>query len=43
MAPARPRWLRVRHAIESVAGVHPRFDRARAEQVLATSSFGDDA
>ena len=24
-----PRWIRVREAIEFVAGVHPRFDRAR--------------
>jgi len=30
-----PRWLRVHHAIEYVQGVHPRFDRARAEAVLA--------
>ena len=25
-----PRWIRVREAIEFVAGVHPRFDRAQA-------------
>ena len=25
-----PRWIRVREAIEFVAGVHPRFDRAKA-------------
>ncbi|MCE7031262.1 ABC transporter ATP-binding protein [Lysobacter sp. GX 14042] len=30
-----PRWLRVREAIEFVAGVHPRFDRARCERFLA--------
>ena len=24
-----PRWIRVREAIEFVAGVHPRFDRAK--------------
>lgn len=30
-----PRWLRVRDAIRYVQGVHPRFDRARAEAVLA--------
>ena len=29
-----PRWLRVRQAVEFVAGVHPRFDRARAEEFL---------
>ena len=32
-----PRWLTVAHAIDYVAGVHPRFDRARAEAVLATT------
>jgi ABC-2 type transport system ATP-binding protein len=30
-----PRWLRVDQAIEYVAGVHPRFHRARAEEFLA--------
>jgi len=30
-----PRWLRVREAIEFVAGIHPRFDRARCERFLA--------
>jgi ABC-2 type transport system ATP-binding protein len=34
-----PRWLTVAHAIDYVAGVHPRFDRKRAEQVLATTSI----
>jgi ABC-2 type transport system ATP-binding protein len=34
-----PRWLRVEQAIEYVEGVHPRFDRARAEQVLANTSI----
>jgi ABC-2 type transport system ATP-binding protein len=34
-----PRWLSVRQAIDYVAGVHPRFDRKRAEQVLATTSI----
>ncbi len=29
-----PKWLRVTHALEFVAGVHPRFDRARAEELL---------
>jgi ABC-2 type transport system ATP-binding protein len=29
-----PRWLRVRQAVEFVAGVHPRFDRVRAEEFL---------
>ena len=30
-----PRWMRVREAIEFVAGVHPRFDRKRCERFLA--------
>ena len=34
-----PRWLTVAHAIDYVAGVHPRFDRARAQAVLATTSI----
>ncbi|HZO22972.1 MAG TPA: ABC transporter ATP-binding protein [Steroidobacteraceae bacterium] len=29
-----PKWLRVRNALDFVAGVHPRFDRARAEEFL---------
>jgi len=29
-----PKWLRVSQAIEFVAGVHPRFERARAEEFL---------
>ena len=29
-----PRWMRVRQALEYVAGVHPRFDRAKAEVFL---------
>ena len=32
-----PRWLKVRNALDYVAGVHPRFDRARAEATLARS------
>ncbi len=34
-----PRWLRVSHALEYVAGVHPRFDRAKAESFLARTSI----
>lgn len=30
-----PRWLRVREAVDFVAGVHPRFDRAEAERYIA--------
>jgi ABC-2 type transport system ATP-binding protein len=34
-----PRWLRVSQAIEYVEGVHPRFDRAKAERLLAKTSI----
>ncbi len=30
-----PRWIRVSEAIDFVAGVHPRFDRRKAEAALA--------
>ena len=30
-----PRWLRVRDALDYVGGVHPRFDRRKAEAFLA--------
>jgi ABC-2 type transport system ATP-binding protein len=33
-----PRWMRVSQALDYVAGVHPRFDRARAEEFLAKTS-----
>ncbi|HVT44318.1 MAG TPA: ABC transporter ATP-binding protein [Thermoanaerobaculia bacterium] len=29
-----PRWIRVRHVLDYVAGVHPRFDRLKAEGFL---------
>jgi ABC-2 type transport system ATP-binding protein len=35
-----PRWLRVRHALDYLAGVHPRFDRAKAERFLARTHIG---
>ena len=35
-----PRWIRVSQALEFVAGVHPRFDRAKAEGFLAKTSIG---
>jgi ABC-2 type transport system ATP-binding protein len=38
-----PRWLKVQQAIEFVAGVHPRFDRARADAFLATTSIRRDS
>jgi ABC-2 type transport system ATP-binding protein len=34
-----PRWLRVSHALDYVAGVHPRFDRVKAEGFLAKTSI----
>jgi ABC-2 type transport system ATP-binding protein len=34
-----PRWLRVADAIDYVAGVHPRFDRAKAEAFLAKTAI----
>jgi len=34
-----PRWLKVREAIDFVAGVHPRFDRARCERFLANTKL----
>jgi ABC-2 type transport system ATP-binding protein len=34
-----PRWLRVSQAVDYVAGVHPRFDRAKAERFLAKTSI----
>jgi ABC-2 type transport system ATP-binding protein len=34
-----PRWLRVSQAVDYVAGVHPRFDRARAEAFLARTDI----
>ena len=33
-----PRWLRVSHALDYLAGVHPRFDRAKAESLLAKTT-----
>ena len=32
-----PRWMKVREAIDFVAGVHPRFDRARCERFLSST------
>jgi ABC-2 type transport system ATP-binding protein len=34
-----PRWMRVSQALEYVAGVHPRFDRAKAEVFLAKTNI----
>jgi ABC-2 type transport system ATP-binding protein len=35
-----PRWMRVSQALDYVAGVHPRFDRAKAEGFLAKTTIG---
>src|SRR5256885_2466778 len=37
-----PRWARVVQLLEYVAGVHPRFDRAKAEGLLAKTAIGRD-
>lgn len=34
-----PRWMRVSQALDYVAGVHPRFDRAKAERFLARTTI----
>jgi ABC-2 type transport system ATP-binding protein len=37
-----PRWIRVRQALDYVGGVHPRFDRAKAEAFLAKTTIRPD-
>jgi ABC-2 type transport system ATP-binding protein len=34
-----PRWIRVSQALDYVAGVHPRFDRTKAESFLAKTTI----
>jgi ABC-2 type transport system ATP-binding protein len=34
-----PRWMRVSQALDYVEGVHPRFDRAKAEALLAKTTI----
>lgn len=34
-----PRWLKVSQALDYVAGVHPKFDRAKAESLLAKTAI----
>jgi ABC-2 type transport system ATP-binding protein len=34
-----PRWIRVSNALDYVAGVHPRFDRSKAERFLSRTSI----
>ncbi len=38
-----PRWIRVTQLLDYVAGVHPRFDRAKAEAFLAKTAVRRDA
>jgi len=38
-----PRWLRVRQALDYMAGVHPHFDRAKAEAFLAKTTIKRDS
>src|ERR1700721_2669538 len=35
-----PRWIKVWQLLDYVAGVHPRFDRAKAESFLAQTAIG---
>jgi ABC-2 type transport system ATP-binding protein len=37
-----PRWIKVSQALDFVAGVHPRFNRARAEEFLAKTDIRMD-
>jgi ABC-2 type transport system ATP-binding protein len=34
-----PRWIKVSRALDYVAGIHPRFDRAKAEAFLAKTTI----
>src|SRR5438270_3558189 len=38
-----PRWIKVSQALDYVAGVHPRFNRARAEAFLARTTIRHDS
>ena len=38
-----PKWLKVSQAVDFVAGVHPRFDRKRAEEFLAKTDIKKDS
>ncbi|MEO8062701.1 MAG: ABC transporter ATP-binding protein [Pseudomonadota bacterium] len=38
-----PRWMKVSQAVDFVAGVHPRFDRKRAEEFLAKTDIKLDS
>src|SRR5438477_1080186 len=34
-----PRWIRVRHLLDYIAGVHPRFNRTKAESFLSKTTI----
>jgi ABC-2 type transport system ATP-binding protein len=34
-----PKWMRVSQALDFVSGIHPRFNRTRAEEVLASTDI----
>ena len=38
-----PRWMRVSQALKYLAGVHPRFEQAKAEAFLAKTNIGHDS
>src|SRR5215470_6537840 len=38
-----PRWILVSQALDYVAGIHPHFDRAKAEAFLAKTTIGRNA
>ena len=38
-----PRWMRVSQALDYLGGVHPRFERAKAEAFLAKTNIGHDS
>ena len=38
-----PRWIKVSQALDYVAGVHPRFDRVKAESFLAKTTIRRDS
>ncbi|MBA3564695.1 MAG: ABC transporter ATP-binding protein [Gammaproteobacteria bacterium] len=38
-----PRWIRVRQVLDYVAGVHPKFDRSRAEAFLGETEVRPEA
>ena len=39
MSAVLPRWIRVSQLLDYVAGVHPKFDRAKAEDFLAKTTI----